>query len=353
MADDGTPRRTLVTVGRLVATMLLLLVMAVGAAAWLVLFRSPTSVESGRAVQLEIPSGASTARIADILADAGVVANPQMMRVRARLLRADGSLKPGVYDLETGMSYAAAIERLVNGPPVAYVTVTIPEGFVVAQIAERLEEQVGIPQADTLALADGGIEHFVDDHPYLADAHRGSLEGFLFPKTYRIEEGSTAEQVLRMMLRQFDTELAQVDLEAARARGFDVVDLVTMASIIERETRLDRERPLVSSVIHNRLDKGMLLEIDATIEYVLPGTRFRLRYSDLRIDSPYNTYRYKGLPAGPISNPGLASLKAAASPAETDYLYYVLTDEDGSHTFTSNNKDHLKAKARSKEVFGR
>jgi len=156
-----------------------------------------------------------------------------------------------------------------------------------------------------------------------------------------------------MMLRQFDTEIASVDTTQATRRGLSFNDLVVLASMIERESKLDEERPLVSSVIHNRLAKNMLLEIDATIEYVLPGNRFRLRNSDLRIDSPYNTYRRKGLPPGPISNPGLASLKAAAAPADTEYLYYVLTGKDGSHTFAETKAEFLIAKQKSKEVFGR
>jgi UPF0755 protein len=143
-----------------------------------------------------------------------------------------------------------------------------------------------------------------------------------------------------------------VDTTAAQADGFDIAELVTVASIIERETKVARERPLVSSVIRNRLESGMRLQIDATIEYVLPGNRFRLRNSDLQLDSPYNTYRNEGLPPGPIANPGLASLKAAAQPADTDFVYYVLTGKDGSHTFAETNEEFLRAKEKSKEVFG-
>ena len=143
-----------------------------------------------------------------------------------------------------------------------------------------------------------------------------------------------------------------MDTAGAEERGLDLHELVTVASMIEREARVAEERELISSVIYNRLDQGMRLEIDATIEYVLPGNRFRLRNSDLEIDSPYNTYRNAGLPPGPISNPGLASLQAAAAPADTDYLYYVLTGTDGSHTFATNVDDFLAAKRLSKEVFG-
>ncbi|MCX8114997.1 MAG: endolytic transglycosylase MltG, partial [Burkholderiaceae bacterium] len=188
----------------------------------------------------------------------------------------------------------------------------------------RLEERLGIPSAETLALARGGAAAFEREHPYLRDVHAGSLEGYLFPKTYSFARGSSAEVVLKTMLEQFDKEIGALDLERAQAEGFSLHEVVTMASIIEREAALDRERPLIASVIRNRLERGMPLEIDATVEYVLPGNRFRLRYRDLKIDSPYNTYRVRGLPPGPIASPGLASLTAAIEPAKTDFLYYVL-----------------------------
>jgi UPF0755 protein len=155
-----------------------------------------------------------------------------------------------------------------------------------------------------------------------------------------------------MMLDQFDRELAGVDIDRAAAVGLNLNQLVTLASMIERESRLDSERPLISSVIYNRLRTDSFLKIDATIQYVLGNNRFRLTNQDIKIDSPYNTYTRKGLPPGPISSPGLKSLEAAAAPADTQLLYYVLTGKDGSHTFTTNLADFLVAKKKSKKVFG-
>ncbi len=323
-----------------------------GLAAWF-LFAAGAGGSVGTPVQIEVESGATTAQIATTLSTAGVIGSVNAFRLRARLTGADGKLRTGVYDLSTGMSDREVLSALQAGPKTRYVSVTIPEGFVLEQIAERFEEQAGVPAEEFLALARGGADQFVEAHPYLADVYDGSLEGYLFPKTYRVRAGSSATEVVEMMLNQFDTEIASVDTTRATRRGLSFNDLVVLASMIERESKLDDERPLVSSVIHNRLAKNMLLEIDATIEYVLPGNRFRLRNSDLRIDSPYNTYRRKGLPPGPISNPGLASLKAAAAPADTKYLYYVLTGKDGSHTFAETEAEFLIAKQKSKEVFGR
>lgn len=328
-------------------------VLATGVAAWALLFRPATDIEPGTPVQVEVPAGAGTADIAGVLAEKGVVSNPNMFRLQSRQAGADGKLRAGVYELSTGMPYDLVITKLMAGPPIKYVTVTIPEGFTLDQIAARLEKQVGIPSKEFLAIAKGGAKTLVAERPYLKGVYKGLLEGYLFPKTYRFREGTDARGAIDIMLDQFEKEIAQVDLDGAEARGDSLTEVVIMASMIERETRVDTERALVSSVIHNRLQKGMRLEIDATIEYVLPGNRFRLKYSDLKIDSPYNTYRVKGLPAGPISNPGLESLKAAAAPADTDFIYYVLTGKDGTHTFADNTADFLTAKRKSKEVFGK
>lgn len=355
LAQPGRRRRrksTRVGVAFALVGIVLVLFAAGAAGAWWYLFLRPdvAGVSPGQPVQVEIPAGAAASVIADRLSAAGVVANANMFRRDIRRAGADGQLRAGVYDLQTGMSSADVIAQLRAGPPIAYATVTIPEGWVVGQIAERVERDTGIPADEFEALASGGYDEFPRE--YLEDVPEGSLEGYLFPKTYRVEEGSSARDVIEMMLDQFETELAEVDVGAAEERGFTLHELVTMASIIERETRVADERPTVSSVIHNRLDRGMRLEIDATIEFLLPGTRFRLTYDDLQIDSPYNTYRNAGLPPGPICSPGLASLKAAASPADTNYVFYVLTDPDGSHTFTETYEEFLRAKERSKEVFG-
>ncbi|MDI6693306.1 MAG: endolytic transglycosylase MltG [Anaerosomatales bacterium] len=338
----------------LLATVVLVgILIAVGVpafTAYTLLLKPDVRVEAGRPVTVTVPEGSGTADIARILAQAGVVENAQMFRLRARLDGVDGTLKPGTYELATRMPYDELVKRLVAGPPVAYVDVTIPEGFTVDQIAARLEEKAGVPADEFLALAKKGAERYAAERPYLRDVKNGSLEGYLFPKTYRLTEGMTADDVVRAMLDQFDTEIAQVDLSYAASKNLTLHDVVIIASMVEREARLDRERPLVSSVIYNRLRKGMKLEIDATIEYILPGNRPRLLNKHLKIDSPYNTYLYPGLPIGPISNPGLASLKAAAQPADTSYLYYVLTSKDGSHTFCTTYEEFQRAKAKSKEV---
>lgn len=349
-APDSRSRRR--TLGFVVIIVALVLVVGVpGYAAWRVLFVPHAEpVSPGVAVEVDIPAGAGTSRIAEILTDAGVVENPSMFRLRARLDGIDGTLKPGTYDLVTGMAYQDVVDRLLAGPPIEYTTVTIPEGFTIEQMAQRFEEQCAIPAAEFIELALGQATAFAEDRPYLADVYNGSLEGYLFPKTYRVVDGADAADVIEMMLDQFESEIAGIDMAYASGRGLGLNEFVTLASMVEREARVAEERPVVASVIYNRLERGMLLEIDATIEYVIKKNRPRLLNRDLEIDSPFNTYKNAGLPPGPIASPGLASLEAAAAPADTRYLYYVLTSTDGSHTFTETYEEFLIAKEKSREV---
>jgi UPF0755 protein len=329
-----------------------LFALVVGGSAWYLLLRPETQVAAGQPVTVTIPRGAGTARIASLLAEAGVVRNANAFRLDAQQAQAEDRLRAGVYELSTGMPNDLVIDRLTEGPPVAYVTVTIPEGWRITQIASRLEEKAGIPASEFTELAENGAEEFSSQHPYLKDAYKDSLEGYLFPKTYRLKEGASARDAIEIMLDQFDKEIDQVDVAAAEKRGLSLGELVTAASIIERETKLAKERVLVSSVIENRLKREMRLQMCSTVVYVLNKNELRLTTQETKTPSPYNTYLHTGLPPGPIASPGLASLQAAADPADTDYVYYVLTGKDGSHTFASNDADFLRAKQKSKEVFG-
>lgn len=347
-ADARSRKRTLAALVALVA--LILLVAIPVYAAWQLLMTSQVDVGTpGEPVTVEIPAGSGTGAIAEILAEAGVIENASMFRLKARLDNVDGKLRSGVYELRTGMSYEEAMAELLQGPPIKYTTVTIPEGLTIDQIALRVEDKTGISAGEFEALANNAAA-FVPQRPYLAEVYNNSLEGYLFPKTYRVVEGSTAKDVVELMLDQFETELATVDLAYPTSRGMSLNQVVTLASMVEREARVEDERPLVSSVIYNRIDRGMRLEIDATIEYVIRENRPRLLNKDLEIDSPYNTYRNAGLPPGPIAAPGLASLQAAAAPADTNFIYYVLTSADGRHTFTETYEEFLQAKQKSREV---
>ena len=325
---------------------LLLLLAVVAGAAYVVLLRPASDhVGAGKPVRVDIATGEPTAEIAEQLKARGVIENAAMFRIHARLSDSDSKLKAGKYDLKTGMTDEQVLQVLASGPTVRYVTVTIPEGFTLEQIAARYERDAHIPAASFYGLANDP-SRFAMNYPFLSGTR--TLEGYLFPKTYQFEQGVTAEQAIDAMLAQFKREIADVDLSYATKKNLTLSDVVIIGSLVEREAKVAKDRPLVASVIYNRLHLRMRLEIDATVQYALGTQHRRLLYSDLKIDSPYNTYLRDGLPPGPIASPGLAALKAAARPADTRYVYYVLTGKDGSHTFAATSTEFLRAKAQAK-----
>lgn len=320
---------------------------------WYLFLKPDRVVIVGKTVEVEIPSGASSEEIASILSGSGVVPNANMFRLQSRLEGDSSRFRSGTYRFETGMEYEAVSQRLQKGPEQLFFTLTVPEGYTIDRIARRLENVTDIRAEDFVTLAKTDGQSFADDHPWIAELPGQSLEGYLFPKTYRVKKGMEARDVIEMMLSQFDEETAALDMSRVRRKHMTLHQVVTVASMVEREAKIATERPLVASVIYNRLSRDMFLGIDATLEYVLQGRRVRLRSSDLDVDTPYNTYRRKGLPPGPIASPGALALKAALQPADTRYLYYVLTSKDGSHTFTVTYAEFEKAKELSHRVFGK
>lgn len=340
--------KVLTAIGVVIALVLVLL-----GGAWVAFGSRASNVAAGRPVQIGISRGTHSADIAQQLARAGVIRNALVFRIRAHLNGADAKFKAGEYQFSTGMDDDAVIAKLGSGPDIVFYDVPIPEGFTVSQIATRFEKRAGIPASEFEPLATAGASNFVAKHPYLAGAYNGSLEGYLFPATYRIKKGTSAQRVIEMMLDRFDRQIARVDLTAAKEKGLSLAQVVTIGSIIEREAKLEKDRPLVSSVIYNRLAKKMRLQLDSTVLYVAPPGTVDLTKQDLANPSPYNTYRHAGLPPGPIDNPGAVALDAAAHPARSPYLFYVLTGKDGSQTFATNYADFLKAVAKYHKVFGK
>lgn len=310
------------------------------------------AVMPGVPVHVVIEPGSTTAAIARQLADLGVVETALTFRFRVREAGVDGKLRAGEYDLTTGMAYEDIMDIMLTGPMAEHVDVTIPEGFTAEQVAARLAARAGVDEVEIMRLCTSGAAEFAVDHPYLEGAHSGSLEGFLFPATYSIELGTPPHEVVEMMLDHFDKQAATLDLSFAASHGLDLGDVVTIASILEREAQIDDEFPLVSSVIYNRLSRPMMLQLCATVMYTMPDGTTSLTNKDLEQETPYNTYMREGLPVGPISNPGLRALEAAATPADTDYLYYVLTGADGSQTFTATYDEFIQAKRRGQATLG-
>jgi len=341
-----------------VLIVLFVLCIAVLGILWWTLF-SPTgktSQRKGTVVSVEIAKGSTPVQIAHILSERGIVTNATMFQLQARLGNAAGSLKAGTYKLEVGLGYAKTIKALEVGPAGDYVTVTIPEGLTISQTARIIEKKTGLSAKKFTARAKDGASTYRKEYPFLRGTYRNSLEGFLFPDTYRVASDATEGDVIAMMLKRFGQVWSSIEVPSARANVYSVSQLVTIASLAEREASIESERPLVASVIDNRLALGRRLQFCSTVQFLLPGkakSKLRLTNADLATSNPYNTYLHKGLPPGPIANPGKNSLEAAVKPAHTTFLYFVLTGKDGSQTFASTSEEFAMAKAKSKAVFGK
>lgn len=289
-----------------------------------------------------IREGATLKEIGDALSEKGLIKNSAFFVYYVRLTGKEKSLQAGVYRISNAWSVREIVECLSSGRVISY-RITIPEGYTVAQIGDLLARK-GIVERDLFeqAAARGDFSF-----PFLDKAAQGPrrLEGYLFPDTYEVRPGMSAEEIIRMMLERFASVFTPELQERARALGLSSRDVVTLASIVEREAKLDEERPLIAAVFLNRLRQGMRLESCATVQYVLSKQKETLTLEDLRTPSPYNTYLHEGLPPGPIANPGLPSLKAVLYPAEVDYLYFVARG-DGSHYFSTTYGEHQMAARR-------
>lgn len=296
-------------------------------------FFAPPDREGNRHL-IFIPPGASFRWVAFRLEEEGVIRDADNFYLLARLKGAVKEVKAGEYEFTTSMTPLEVLSMLVEGKTKEY-TVTIPEGYNLKQIASLLEAKNLVDREEFL--------HLARDRDFIRSLglEGDSLEGYLFPDTYRFNRLMGPEGIIRKMVAAFRRAYRKVEGDAKKM-GLTMREVVTLASIIEKEAILEEEKPLISAVFHNRLQRGLKLQSDPTVIYGLPSFDGDLRKDDLRYPSPYNTYVVKGLPPGPISNPGLSSLIAAVRPAPVDYLYFV-SKNDGSHYFSRTLKDHNKA----------
>jgi UPF0755 protein len=308
--------------------------------------RRPPKVQPGKPVSLTIQPGEGSRQIARDLERAGVIDSAGRFRAVASARGLDGALKPGDYQLETVMDVDSVIDILVRGPNLG-TPFTIPEGFTVQQVVDRVAATKRFSRASIQkALASPSLEV-----PFRPKGVR-SLEGLLFPQTYRIDKDATPVTVLQQMLDQVDSAVNQFDLTAT-PRHLKPYQILTIASMVEREAKVPEDRPKIARVIYNRLAKGQPLQIDATVQYALGTNKPRLSSRDLQVASPYNTYLHAGLPPTPIASPGQDSIKAAMEPANGPWLFYVLIDGDGHHAFTASATEfaRLKDEARRKGLL--
>ena len=311
------------------------LLLAATVATWLALRFLLTPLTPPPGTTVVIHRGESFPIVAGQLAAAGVVTAARPLRLLARWRGDAGKVQAGEYAFSAPATPNAVLDRLVAGD-VVRVTVTIPEGWTLREIAARLAEKGLARQDEILRLA---------ADPQLLrtlDIPGPSLEGYLFPETYTLASGTSPRQILEMMVREFRQRLTPEIAAAARARGLDIHQLVTLASIVQKEAGSAAEMPVIAAVFFNRLHRHMPLQSDPTVIYGIPDFDGNLTRADLERKTPYNTYRIAGLPPGPIANPGTAALAATARPAAVDYLYFVARG-DGSHAFSATLAEHNRA----------
>ncbi|MBA3645110.1 MAG: endolytic transglycosylase MltG [Gemmatimonadaceae bacterium] len=290
----------------------------------------------GAPLRVIVPRGATFKSATDSLAHAGLVSWPKLFRAYARFTSSDRDIKPGTYLLKKDTPWKDILSAL-NGGKGLVNSITIPEGFSLQQIVPLL--------AKTLSVPEDSVNAAVRDTAMLSrlDIPTPTLEGYVFPSTYAFPAGTTARLAVSEMVREFERQW-QPSWDARLSElKINRHDLVTMASIVEKEAKLAEERPVIAAVYYNRLRDGQLLQADPTVQYALGKHVTRVLYRDLEVESPYNTYRHAGLPPGPIASPGAASLAAAANPASVPYKYFVAS-ADGHHEFRTTLREHDNAK---------
>ena len=292
--------------------------------------------------EVNIPQGSSLRVISDTLKKHDIIRNERWFQFAVQLRGASTSLRPGIFQLPENASFDRVIRTLTESTP-EVVTVTVIEGLQSREIAKILETKFPFTaEAFMKVVHDSSLAR-------KWGVPAPTLEGFLYPETYKFFKNQTPRDVAHQMVRHFFSVVPDTFRTRAEVFGWTLRQAVTMASIIEGEAMRDSERRTISSVYHNRLQRGMRLQADPTIQFILEDGPRRLWARDLEIESPYNTYQHRGLPPGPINNPGFGSIRAALYPEDTNYLYFVATG-DGYHTFSRTNREHINAKRRLQQL---
>jgi UPF0755 protein len=324
------------------SVIILLCLLLLGIGGWMVSQSRAVTSESGM-VTVRIPSGATLHQVADSLVAKHLLKNKTIFLMLAKIKGKEKSIRSGIYDIPKNLD-APSLLTFLETAKTKQFKVTLPEGITSHKMAQILAQTVGVDSAKFVSL--------VYDSAFAQTLVPGvpNLEGFLLPETYYFEWQPAEREVIRRLVTNtlaiFKPDSVQ---ERLKLYNWHIRDALTLASIIEGEAVVDSERVIISSLYHNRLKRGMLLQADPTIQFALPGPPRRLLYKDLELDSPYNTYKYPGLPPGPINNPGKASILAALFPADTPYLYMVAYG-DGRHVFSKTLSEHNRWHARFNQI---
>jgi UPF0755 protein len=322
-------------------------VVGLGTGLWLLRQINPSG-GPGEKVAVDIVPGTSVSGVASKLEDEGVITSAGIFRLYLKATGGAGSMQAGEYELRKNLSMGDAKAALRRGPSIKFQKLTIPEALTLDQIADRVGELPGRSRDKFLTAAKSGSVMSKYQPPGSTN-----LEGLLFPDTYLVTDKEDETGIVRRLVERFDQVADEVGIGTAdRPNGLSAYQLIVAASLVESEAKVKEDRPLIASVISNRLTQGMRLQIDATVLYAI-GHKEKVLYKDLEVDSPYNTYRIDGLPPTPISAAGKASLEAMLHPEKTTYLYYVLSEKNGKHAFATTPAEFeaLKAEARRKGLI--
>ncbi len=293
-------------------------------------------------IEVDILDGMSLKKVAGLLEESNVIKNDTTFLIYARLNSLE-NVKSGSYAFKQSQSVDEILQLLNKGSKPLGTKVTIPEGYEIRNIAEKLASEK-ITDFDSFMSATNEIDVYKAQYEFLNSEDIISLEGFFFPDTYYISKGTTNEQIIKMFLDRFAEVYENEQLESKiEASGLNINEFITLASIVEREAVKKEERPIIAGVFYNRLDIQMPLQSCATVQYILQERKPVLSIADTKIDSPYNTYLIEGLPPAPIASPGLDSIFATANPQQTDFIYFVAKG-DGGHEFSKTYEQHLQAK---------
>lgn len=317
----------------------LLLVLIVMMSAILFSFKSgsvPANIPKGNEiVYVRVAPGMSSDRIGQLLVEKGIISSKAKFWLATKINGADSKFKPGVFAMTRNMSVGDAMSILLNAKS-SVVRVTIPEGFNLKEIAQRLEESGLVDAKEFLQAAKNYAPY---DYMVKKPDADYRAEGFLFPDTYEFSNDSSPEDIMKRMIDEFDSKLTPDVKQKLREKNLSVYDMVILASLVEKEALFKKDMPVIAQVFYKRLKINMPLQTDTTITYLI-GAKEDVSIADTKVDSPYNTYQHYGLPPGPIASPGMDAINAVLEPAGTDYLYFV-ADRQGNNYFSSSYAEHM------------
>lgn len=331
------------SVKKALVVLIIILLILIAISSFLSALNKPKDRKDNTYVVVKIEEGSSTEDIANALFKKGVISSVTKYKILSKIWHYDGKYKAGSFSVSPSMRSSDIAETIIKGVA-STKTFTIPEGYTIEQTADKLDKEDIVKKETFLEAAKSNDFRKFN---FLKNAQSGDnhLEGYLFPDTYAVDLDADENQIITTMLNQFDKVFSKKYRKRAKELNYTENDIIIIASLIERESQVDEDRTKISSVIYNRIKSGMPLQIDATIQYALGKPKESLSINDTKLDSPFNTYINKGLPPGPICSPGKESIKAALYPAETDYLYYVVSEKlDGTHNFSKDYTQFLKDK---------